>query len=134
MHALRARDHLRELGADDGLRAEWLAERLALLDPPACGAERVGQYVYAAGGQTGVRTDLRHSSTTRRWLRADAEHMTQRSWLKLLCRQVSRGEGTIGWGVPKDDEDAIALGPERVADRYPDVVEGDIGCAGGRGV
>ena len=33
LHGLRARDHLRQLGAHHGLRAERLAERLALRDP-----------------------------------------------------------------------------------------------------
>lgn len=29
-------------------------------------------------------THFKHSSTIARWLRAEEQHMTQRSWLKLL--------------------------------------------------
>ena len=33
LRGLGLRDHVRELMADDGLRVEWFAERLALVDP-----------------------------------------------------------------------------------------------------
>jgi hypothetical protein len=36
--------------------------------------------------------------------------------------------------VAQDDEDPTILGAERVFNRNSDIVEGDEGCAGGRGI
>ena len=76
--ALHSGNHLSELRADDGLRAERFAEGFPLVDPPT---EGQGQSVSLQGE---TRTYFKHSSTIFRCALTVAVTMTHRSWLKLL--------------------------------------------------
>jgi hypothetical protein len=72
---------------------------------------------------------LRHSSATKRWLRAEAQHITHRSWLKLL-------DGHKKWvsyhvhrqrrsSAPENDKDPSTFLSERVPDRDADIIKRD---------
>ena len=113
------RNHVRELSTNDRLRMQWLPERLPLVDPPSLRV-RVSRAV-AHVKQTNAY--FKHSSTTRRWPRAFVQHMTQRSWLKLLSmtkipppsspRVFSTGTLTLSkvmYAVPADEEYEVLIG------------------------
>lgn len=75
---------------------------------------------------------LKHSWMISRWARAELQHMTHRSWLKLLDQKVLeiRNLGIRQIVVPENDKDPTTSFSERVTNRYTDVVKGDVSRSG----
>ena len=80
LHALRACDHTCQLAADDSkLMQRFASKSFTLGDPPTRGDLWVQVMV-----STSLMTHFMHSSTIDRCPLAEAQHITHRSWLKLL--------------------------------------------------
>jgi len=80
---------------------------------------------------------LRQLSMMCRWERAELQHMTHRSWLKLLwylgIRSVWRDEEQ-SQSSREDNENSSTLRPKCVFNGHFHVVKGDISSTGGRRV
>ena len=77
-----------------------------------------------------------HASMSSRWLRAEQQHITHRSWLKLLCtsRQHAGRDLPCAKGAPEHDEDPAAFLSERVLNGDFDIIECNVGSPSGRGI
>ena len=79
-----------------------------------------------------ILLNLRQASTTPRCDLTLEQHITHRSWLKLLkCGPMIRNDPNIFLETesPQHDENSRSLGAERVLNGYFHIIEGNIGCA-----
>src|ERR1700761_5391601 len=101
--AFHARCYLCELRAYNGLGGKRFSQDFSFGYPP------VEEVSLKIGHAILGKTNLRHSSRTRRCVRALAVHITHRSWLKLLhtCEFIHSGLNMKD--IPQNDKHSTAF-------------------------
>lgn len=124
LYTLRPCYHCGKLGANYSLWYQGLPKSLPLSRPSRFTVRR--EYKMKDS------TYFRHSSTILRWLRAELQHMTHRSWLKLLRRKwvfKLKSHVTHHCYIPQNDKNSSTFLTKSVLNRDSNVVEGNVGCA-----